>query len=151
VLCGAAVHCEGRSLVGSLFIMLVGLAIFVAGYLLYSKFLGRSIFKLKDTFTTPAHELHDGVDYVPTNRYILCGHHFTSVAGGAPLAGAALAVVRAWRPALVWVPSRTVWVAGRRDFGALRPSARNKGRSIGALSARYIGNRGANLFHIVIV
>src|SRR5699024_4289566 len=150
VLCGAAVHCEGRSLMGFLFIMLVGLAIFVAGYLLYSKFLGRSIFKLKDTFTTPAHELHDGVDYVPTNKYILWGHHFTSVAGAAPIVGPAIAVIWGWLPALLWVTIGTVFFAGMHDFGTLWASARNKGRSIGALSSRYIGKRGANLFLIVI-
>jgi carbon starvation protein len=136
--------------VGSLFIMLVGLAIFVAGYLLYSKFLGRSIFKLKDTFTTPAHELHDGVDYVPTNKYILWGHHFTSVAGAAPIVGPAIAVIWGWLPALLWVTIGTVFFAGMHDFGTLWASARNKGRSIGALSSRYIGKRGANLFLIVI-
>ena len=135
---------------GSLFIMLVGLAIFVAGYLLYSKFLGRSIFKLKDTFTTPAHELHDGVDYVPTNKYILWGHHFTSVAGAAPIVGPAIAVIWGWLPALLWVTIGTVFFAGMHDFGTLWASARNKGRSIGALSSRYIGKRGANLFLIVI-
>jgi carbon starvation protein len=136
--------------VGSLLIMLVGLAIFVAGYLLYSKFLGRSIFKLKDTFTTPAHELHDGVDYVPTNKYILWGHHFTSVAGAAPIVGPAIAVIWGWLPALLWVTIGTVFFAGMHDFGTLWASARNKGRSIGALSSRYIGKRGANLFLIVI-
>ena len=135
---------------GFLFIMLVGLAIFVAGYLLYSKFLGRSIFKLKDTFTTPAHELHDGVDYVPTNKYILWGHHFTSVAGAAPIVGPAIAVIWVWLPALLWVTIGTVFFAGMHDFGTLWASARNKGRSIGALSSRYIGKRGANLFLIVI-
>ena len=135
---------------GSLLIMLVGLAIFVAGYLLYSKFLGRSIFKLKDTFTTPAHELHDGVDYVPTNKYILWGHHFTSVAGAAPIVGPAIAVIWGWLPALLWVTIGTVFFAGMHDFGTLWASARNKGRSIGALSSRYIGKRGANLFLIVI-
>ena len=135
---------------GFLFIMLVGLAIFVAGYLLYSKFLGRSIFKLKDTFTTPAHELHDGVDYVPTNKYILWGHHFTSVAGAAPIVGPAIAVIWGWLPALLWVTIGTVFFAGMHDFGTLWASARNKGRSIGALSSRYIGKRGANLFLIVI-
>ncbi|HJA62310.1 MAG TPA: carbon starvation protein A, partial [Candidatus Brevibacterium intestinavium] len=112
---------------GFLFIMLVGLAIFVAGYLLYSKFLGRSIFKLKDTFTTPAHELHDGVDYVPTNKYILWGHHFTSVAGAAPIVGPAIAVIWGWLPALLWVTIGTVFFAGMHDFGTLWASARNKG------------------------
>lgn len=135
---------------GSLFIMIVGLAVLIAGYLLYSKFLGRKIFKLNDAFTTPSHELNDGVDYVPTNKYILWGHHFTSVAGAAPIVGPAIAVIWGWLPALLWVTIGTVFFAGMHDFGTLWASTRNKGRSIGALSARYIGKRGANLFLVVI-
>ncbi|KAB1944914.1 carbon starvation CstA family protein [Brevibacterium linens] len=135
---------------GSLLIMIIGLAMLIAGYLLYSKFLGRKIFKLDDSFTTPSHELHDGVDYVPTNKYILWGHHFTSVAGAAPIVGPAIAVIWGWLPALLWVTLGTVFFAGMHDFGTLWASERNKGRSIGALSARYIGKRGANLFLIVI-
>lgn len=130
--------------------MIIGLAMLIAGYLLYSKFLGRKIFKLDDSFTTPSHELHDGVDYVPTNKYILWGHHFTSVAGAAPIVGPAIAVIWGWLPALLWVTLGTVFFAGMHDFGTLWASERNKGRSIGALSARYIGKRGANLFLIVI-
>ena len=135
---------------GSLIIMLIGLAVFVAGYLFYAKFLGKKIFKLSDAFTTPSHELRDGVDYVPTNKYILWGHHFTSVAGAAPIVGPAIAVIWGWLPALLWVTIGTVFFAGMHDFGTLWASARNKGRSIGALSARYIGKRGANLFLVVI-
>ncbi|SEB66038.1 carbon starvation protein [Paramicrobacterium humi] len=135
---------------GSLILMLVGLAMFAGGYLLYSKFLARRVYKLDENFKTPAHELSDGVDYVPTNKYILWGHHFTSVAGAAPIVGPAIAVIWGWLPAFLWVTIGTVFFAGMHDFGALWASARNKGRSIGALSARYIGKRGANLFLIVI-
>jgi carbon starvation protein len=135
---------------GSLLIMLVGLVVFIAGYLLYSKFLGKKIFQLSDAFTTPSHEMHDGIDYVPTNKYILWGHHFTSVAGAAPIVGPAIAVIWGWLPALLWVTIGTVFFAGMHDFGTLWASTRNKGRSIGALSARYIGKRGANLFLVVI-
>jgi carbon starvation protein len=94
--------------------------------------------------------MHDGIDYVPTNKYILWGHHFTSVAGAAPIVGPAIAVIWGWLPALLWVTIGTVFFAGMHDFGTLWASTRNKGRSIGALSARYIGKRGANLFLVVI-
>ena len=136
---------------GSLIIMLIGLAIFVAGYLLYSKFLGRKIFQLKDSFVTPSHELNDGVDYVPTEQVHPLGAPTSPrVAGAAPIVGPAIAVIWGWLPALLWVTIGTVFFAGMHDFGTLWASARNKGRSIGALSARYIGKRGANLFLIVI-
>ena len=68
----------------SLILVLVGLAMMAAGYLLYSKFLGKRVYQLSDAYTTPAHTMEDGVDFVPTNKYVLWGHHFTSVAGAAP-------------------------------------------------------------------
>jgi len=78
---------------GSLVLMIIGLAVMVAGYVVYSKYLAHRVFKLNDAFVTPAHELKHGVDYVPTNKFILWGHHFTSVAGAAPIVGPAIAVI----------------------------------------------------------
>jgi carbon starvation protein len=135
---------------GSLVLMIIGLAMFAGGYFIYSKYLARRVFQLDSSFKTPAHELNDGVDYVPTNKFILWGHHFTSVAGAAPIVGPAIAVIWGWLPALLWVTIGTVFFAGMHDLGALWASLRNKGKSIGALSGRYIGKRGANLFLIVI-
>ncbi|WP_149185129.1 carbon starvation protein A [Streptomyces sp. TRM49041] len=131
-------------------LLLIGLAMFAGGYVLYSKFLGNRVYKLDASFKTPAHELQDGVDYVPTNKFVLWGHHFTSVAGAAPIVGPAVAVIWGWLPAFLWVTLGTVFFAGMHDLGALWASARNKGRSMGTLSGRYIGRRGANLFLVVI-
>lgn len=64
----------------SIVLAVVGVAMMILGYILYSKFVARRIYQLQDSFVTPAHELSDGVDYVPTNKYVLWGHHFTSVA-----------------------------------------------------------------------
>ena len=133
-----------------LLLMLIGIAMFVFGYFVYSKYLSKRVFKLDASFKTPSHELNDGVDYVPTNKFILWGHHFTSVAGAAPIVGPAIAIIWGWLPAFLWVTIGTVLFAGMHDLGALWASTRNKGRSIGALSARYIGKRGANLFLVVI-
>ena len=134
----------------SLVLMLVGLAMLAAGYLLYSKFLATRIYRLDPGFPTPAHELNDGVDFVPTNKFVLWGHHFTSVAGAAPIVGPAVAVIWGWLPAFLWVTIGTVFFAGMHDLGSLWASARNKGRSMGMLSGRYIGARGRNLFLVVI-
>ena len=134
----------------SLILAVVGVAMMVAGYLLYSRFLGRRVYKLSASFRTPAHELQDGVDYVPTNKFILWGHHFTSVAGAAPIVGPAVAVIWGWLPAFLWVTLGTVFFAGMHDLGALWASVRNRGQSIGTLSARYIGKRGSRLFLVVI-
>ncbi|WP_018157422.1 carbon starvation CstA family protein [Demetria terragena] len=134
----------------SLVLLVIGLAMFTAGYLIYSKFLGRKIFQLDPAFSTPAHEMTDGVDYVPTNKYVLWGHHFTSVAGAAPIVGPAIAVIWGWLPAFLWVTIGTVFFAGMHDAGALWASVRNRGQSMGMLSGRYIGARGRNLFLVVI-
>ncbi|WP_299300832.1 carbon starvation protein A [uncultured Brachybacterium sp.] len=134
----------------SLILAVVGIAMMIAGYLLYSRFLGRRVYKLSASFRTPAHELQDGVDFVPTNKFILWGHHFTSVAGAAPIVGPAVAVIWGWAPAFLWVTLGTVFFAGMHDLGALWASVRNRGQSIGTLSARYIGKRGSRLFLVVI-
>ncbi|HLS40109.1 MAG TPA: carbon starvation protein A [Ornithinicoccus sp.] len=134
----------------SVILALIGVGMILAGYALYSKYLARRVYRLEESFRTPAHELRDDVDYVPTNKYVLWGHHFTSVAGAAPIVGPAVAVIWGWFPAFLWVTLGTVFFAGMHDMGALWASARNKGKSMGALSSRYIGQRGANLFLVVI-
>ena len=134
----------------SLFLVLIGLAMLLTGYLLYSKCLGQRVYKLSESYETPAHTMEDGVDYVPTNKYVLWGHHFTSVAGAAPIIGTAVAVIWGWLPAFLWVTLGTVFFAGMHDLGALWASQRHRGQSIGTLSGRYIGARGRNLFLVVI-
>ncbi|MGB0102483.1 MAG: carbon starvation protein A [Nocardioides sp.] len=134
----------------SLWLLLIGLAMLAGGYLLYSKYLSQRVFQLEPAFATPAHDLNDGVDFVPTNKYVLWGHHFTSVAGAAPIVGPAVAVIWGWLPAFLWVTIGTVFFAGAHDLGSLWASTRNRGRSMGMLSGRYIGARGRNLFLVVI-
>lgn len=134
----------------SLVLAVIGVAMILAGYAFYSKFLANKIYALDDSLPTPAHQLEDGVDYVPTNKYVLWGHHFTSVAGAAPIVGPAIAVIWGWLPAFLWVTVGTVFFAGAHDLGALWASVRNRGQSMGALSGRYLGGRGRNLFLVVI-
>ncbi len=134
----------------SLLMAIIGVAILLLGYFLYSKFLARRVFHLSPDYETPAHKYRDGVDYVPANKWVLWGHHFTSVAGAAPIVGPAVAVIWGWLPAFLWVTLGTVFFAGMHDLGALWASARHKGRSIGTLSGRYIGGSGRILFLVVI-
>ncbi len=131
-------------------IILFGLAGLSFGWFVYSRFIAEKIYRLDPDFKTPAHEFNDGVDYVPTNKYVLWGHHFTSVAGAAPIVGPAIAVYWGWVPALLWVTFGTIFFAGVHDMGALWASTRNKGKSIGALSENVIGKRTRSLFLIVI-
>lgn len=74
-------------------LLVIGLGAMALGYFIYSKFIAEKIYQLDPDFKTPAHEFEDGVDYVPTNRFVLWGHHFTSVAGAAPIVGPAIAVI----------------------------------------------------------
>ncbi|WP_349828821.1 carbon starvation CstA family protein [Brevibacterium litoralis] len=134
----------------SLLLLIIGLAILAFGYLVYSKFLSGRVFRLDPAHRTPAHEFEDGVDYMPTNKFVLWGHHFTSVAGAAPIVGPAVAVIWGWVPAFLWVTLGTVFFAGMHDFGALWASQRNKGKSMGSLAERYIGKRGSYLFLVVM-
>ncbi len=134
----------------SVLLAFIGVVMIVAGYALYSKYLANRIYRLEPNYQTPAHAMRDDVDYVPTNKYVLWGHHFTSVAGAAPIVGPAVAVIWGWLPAFLWVTVGTVFFAGMHDMGALWASVRHKGKSMGALSSRYIGARGANLFLVVI-
>ncbi|RUO72907.1 carbon starvation protein A [Idiomarina ramblicola] len=130
--------------------MVLGLGAMFLGYVFYSKFIAEKIFKLDPNFRTPAHELEDGVDFVPTNKYVLWGHHFTSVAGAAPIIGPAIAVIWGWVPAFLWVIFGTIFFAGVHDAGAIWASNRNKAKSIGNLTGDVVGKRSQTLFMIVI-
>ena len=134
----------------SVTIVFLGLAGMAFGWFVYSKFIADKIFQLDPDFVTPAHELRDDVDFLPTNRFVLWGHHFTSIAGAAPIVGPAIAVYWGWVPAVLWVTFGTIFFAGVHDFGAIWASARNKGKSMGALSEDVIGSRTRALFMIVI-
>ncbi|WP_258868254.1 carbon starvation protein A [Alkalilimnicola ehrlichii] len=134
----------------AIIVMLAGLGAMALGYLFYSKFIAERIFRLDPNYRTPAHEFEDGVDYVPTNRYILWGHHFTSVAGAAPIVGPAVAVIWGWGPAFLWVVLGTIFFAGVHDAGAIWASVRNKAKSIGAVTGELVGSRARALFMIVI-
>lgn len=134
----------------SVMIVTMGIAGMAFGWFIYSKFIASKIFKLDPDFVTPAHQINDGVDFLPTNKYILWGHHFTSVAGAAPIVGPAIAVYWGWVPAVLWVVLGTIFFAGVHDMGALWASNRHQGKSIGALSEAVIGKRTRALFMIVI-
>ena len=134
----------------SVLIVIMGIAGMSFGWFVYSKFIAEKIYQLDPDFVTPAHELNDGIDYHPTNKFVLWGHHFTSVAGAAPIVGPAIAVYWGWVPAVLWVTIGTIFFAGVHDFGAIWASARHKGKSIGALSEDVIGSRTRALFMVVI-
>ena len=131
-------------------LLVVGLSAFLTGYLVYSRFIARRIYRLDPDFVTPAHRFEDGIDFVPTNRHVLFGHHFTSVAGAAPIVGPAIAVIWGWLPAFLWVTLGTVFAGAVHDFAALWISTRHQGNSIGTLTRSIVGERARVLFLFVI-
>jgi len=137
--------------VSSIWLVVIGGAFLFLGYRYYSKFIAEKIYRLDSNYQTPAHQFEDGIDFVPTNKFILWGHHFTSIAGAAPIVGPAIAVFWGWLPAFLWVVLGTVFAAGVHDFGTLVLSVRHKGHSIGTLANRLIGQRAKILFLFIIL
>ena len=125
-------------------------ALFFLGYRYYSAFLAERIYALDPAFVTPAHTYNDGIDFVPTNKHVVFGHHFTSVAGAAPIVGPAIAVFWGWGPALAWIVLGTIFAAGVHDFGSLAVSLRHRAKNIGTIAHDVISRRARTLFLVII-
>jgi len=123
---------------------------FIVAYHTYGKWLGSKIFRLSATTVCPSRELQDDVDFVPTPRSIIFGHHFTSIAGTGPIVGPAIAVMWGWLPAMLWVVFGAIFVGAVHDFGSLVVSLRNKGQSIGEVAGHLISPRTRMLFLLVL-
>ncbi|MEA1882623.1 MAG: carbon starvation protein A [Candidatus Marinimicrobia bacterium] len=136
----------------SIVLVLVGLSFLFLGFRFYSKFVGHRIFGIQNNdCTMPAKEFEDGVDFVPTKKHILFGHHFTSVAGAAPIIGPCVAAFWGWLPALMWILLGTVFMGAVHDFGALVTSVKEKGRSIADIASTTISKRVRLMFLIFII
>ncbi|GAB6066177.1 carbon starvation protein A [Aquifex pyrophilus] len=131
-------------------LIVVAFLLYAFGYLVYSRYLAR-IFELRDDNPTPAREINDGVDFVPTNKWILLGHHFTSITGAGPIVGPAIAVIWGWLPAFLWVVLGAVFIGGVHDFTALVTSIRHKGKSIGTILGEYLGEKARVLFLLLLL
>lgn len=126
-------------------ILLVGLAILVIAYLTYGRWLAKQ-WGVDPSRQTPAHELEDGMDYVPAKAPVLLGHHFSSIAGAGPINGPIQAAVFGWVPVFLWVLIGGIFFGAVHDFGALFASIRNKGKSIGEVISVSMGSKAKKLF-----
>jgi carbon starvation protein len=122
----------------TLVITILSLIGYILAYRLYGRFLGKKLFRLTAETLMPSHELRDNVDYVPTNKRIIFGHHFTTIAGLGPIVGPAIGIIWGWLPALLWIFLGSIFMGAVHDLSALVISARNKGKSIGDLAGIYI-------------
>ncbi|ESS06399.1 MAG: carbon starvation protein, putative membrane protein [uncultured archaeon A07HB70] len=121
------------------------LVTFSVGYLGYSRYLSRFV-ELDDDRETPAHRYNDGQEYVPSKKPVLLGHHYSSIAGGAPIVGPITAgVVWGWVPAFLWIAIGNPLFGSVHDFMALSSSVRHDGKSIGYIIGEYVGERGKDM------
>ncbi len=123
---------------------------YILMYHVYGKYLARVIFRLSEKAGVPSKQFEDGVDFVPTKKEIIFGHHFTSIAGTGPIVGPAIAIIWGWVPALIWVFLGSIIMGAVHDFGSLVISMRNQGKSISEFTAKYINPRTKFFFFIIV-
>ncbi len=128
-------------------VLLIGCAILIVGYIFYGGWLAKQ-WGVDDTKVTPAHELEDGMDYVPAKAPVLMGHHFSSIAGAGPINGPIQAAVFGWLPCMLWILIGGIFFGAVHDYGALFASIRHKGQTLGEVVAANIGERAKKLFII---
>jgi len=117
----------------------------VVAYFTYGRLVSRFL-GVDSSRPTPAHEMRDGVDYVPCKAPVLLGHHFASIAGAGPIVGPVLAAAFGWIPALLWILLGAVFMGAVHDFAALMASVRHRGKSIGEVIEANIGLPAKRLF-----
>ena len=128
-----------------LVIVLIGIVCLGAGYLLYGRWLA-SKWGLDPKAKTPAFTHEDGEDYVPSSKFTVFSHQFSSIAGAGPVTGPILASVFGWVPVLLWLIVGGLFFGAVQDFGALYASVKNEGKSMGMIIEKYIGKTGRKLF-----
>ncbi len=123
------------------------IAILLSAYRFYGSFIARKL-GIDNANITPAHTRKDGVDYVPSNRFVVLGHHFASIAGAGPIVGPIIAVSFGWIPALLWILIGGIFFGAVHDITSMTASLRHQGKSIGEIIQQYIGDSGKKLFLI---
>ena len=130
----------------NLIILLVSSGIFLlTAYFTYGKFVAGKL-KISNKNITPAHKKEDGVDYIPSKKAVVLGHHFASIAGAGPIVGPIIAVTFGWIPAVIWILVGGVFFGAVHDLTSMVASMRHEGKSIGVIIQKYIGQTGKRLF-----
>ena len=132
----------------SLLLLIICIAILILGYIFYGGWLCKQWGVGDSKKPTPAHEMEDGVDYVPAKAPVLMGHHFSSIAGAGPITGPIGAAMFGWVPVVLWILIGGIFFGGVHDFGALFASIRHKGQSIGEIISTNMSKRAKMLFTI---
>lgn len=132
-----------------LLLLIISAAVLVLAYFLYGRFLAKT-WGIDPSRKTPAHELEDGMEYVPTSPAVVFGHEFASIAGAGPINGPIIAAMFGWLPALLWLLGGSVFFGAVHDFAALYTSVKNRGESIGYVIERYAGRAGKRFFLLFV-
>lgn len=133
----------------AIIILSVSIVFFVLGYIFYGGFVAKKL-QIDPSRPTPAHLMHDGIDYCPAKAPVLFGHHFASIAGAAPIVGPIVALCFGWLPVLLWITLGGIFLGSVHDFSALVASIRHHGRSIGEVIGVNVGGFGRRLFLIFL-
>ncbi len=126
--------------INALWILISSVCIYLIAYRYYSRFIADKVFKLDETRITPAWKYNDGLDFVPTNKHVLFGHHFAAIAGAGPLVGPVLAAQMGYLPGMLWILAGVVFAGAVHDFTILFISTRRDGHSLGDLIKLELGN-----------
>ena len=135
---------------GSILIMVVTFVGYIIAYNTYGKHIARKIFTLDPERETPSTTYEDGVDYVPTKKQVIFGHHFTSIAGTGPIVGPAIGIIWGWLPALLWVFFGAIFMGAVHDFGALVVSLRHRGHSLADITGMAMNRHLRIIFFIIV-
>lgn len=125
--------------INALWIVVAAVCVYLISYRFYSRFIADKVLGLDPTRKTPAWQHNDGLDYVPTNKYVLFGHHFAAIAGAGPLVGPVLAAQMGYLPGMLWILAGVVFAGAVQDFMVLFVSVRRDGRSLGDLIKSELG------------
>ena len=125
--------------INALWLVVAAVCVYLIAYRYYSLFIADKVMELDPTRMTPAHRHNDGLDYVPTNKYVLFGHHFAAIAGAGPLVGPVLAAQMGYLPGMLWILAGVVFAGAVQDFIVLFISTRRDGRSLGDLIKSELG------------
>ena len=126
--------------INALWIVVAAVSIYLVAYRYYALFIASKVMQLDPSRATPAVLRNDGLDYVPTNKYVLYGHHFAAIAGAGPLVGPVLAAQMGYLPGLLWLVVGVVLAGAVQDFMVLFISSRRDARSLGDLVRMEMGN-----------
>ena len=134
----------------ALTLVLLSIVAYILAYRFYGRYIGSKIFNLSQQNKMPSHYFQDGIDFVPSKKHIVLGHHFTTIAGLGPIVGPAIGIIWGWLPAFLWVIFGTIFMGAVHDFSAMVISARHEGKTIGDLTGDLISPSTKYAFQFII-